>query len=137
MKQFRNTKYFATEDGDIVGPKGKRSFQTNPGGYATINLWYNGRQNFHSVHRVIKEAFHGPSELDIDHGDADKLNNALYNLEYVNDVENCKRKESSADLPYYISRDRNKYRYIRDGKIYITSPDLDKVIEFKTQYENE
>ena len=139
MKRFRDTKYFATEDGKIVGPKGVRKTQTNPGGYEVLNLWYNGRQNFHSVHRVIKEAFDGVSDLDIDHKDANKLNNALSNLDYVTDVENCKRKQSSANLPYYISTDtsRDMYRYVRDGVVLKSSVSLDKIIEFKEQYENE
>ena len=40
------------------------------------------------AHRVIMEAFHGKSELTVDHIDGNKLNNSLDNLEYVTQKEN-------------------------------------------------
>ena len=143
LRQFRDTKYFATRDGDIIGPKGKRKVQTNPDGYLTINLWYNGRDNFQSVHRFIKEAFDGVSELEIDHKDGDKTNNALSNLEYVSHEENCKRR-SNTKLPYYVqscnfTNERAAYRYVRtiNGKQVTLkqSVNLDTILKFKEQYE--
>ena len=44
-----------------------------------------------SVHRLIMEAFHGQSDLTVDHIDGNKLNNSLDNLEYVTLSENIKR----------------------------------------------
>ena len=143
LRQFRDTKYFATRGGDVVGPKGKRKTQTNKDGYSTLNLYYNGKDNWHSVHRVIKEAFDGTSELDIDHRDKNKANNALSNLEYVTHVENCKRR-SNTELPHHIAtvnytNSPLAYRYVRSiGGKQVTlkqSVSLDKILKFKEQYE--
>ena len=43
------------------------------------------------VHRLIMEAFHGKSDLTVDHIDGNKENNNLNNLEYVTQAENVKR----------------------------------------------
>lgn len=43
------------------------------------------------LHRVVKEAFHGYSDLTVDHVDGNKNNNHLGNLEYVTMTENIKR----------------------------------------------
>lgn len=44
-----------------------------------------------SVHRLIMEAFHGKSDLTVDHIYGNKINNSLDNLEYVTLSENIKR----------------------------------------------
>ncbi|ALA06967.1 HTH DNA binding protein [Lactococcus phage GE1] len=46
------------------------------------------------VHRIVMEAFNGPSELTVDHLDRNKENNHLNNLEYVTQNENNKRANS-------------------------------------------
>jgi len=40
-----------------------------------------GKNLFH--HRLVMEAFHGPSECVVDHIDHNRANNALSNLRYV------------------------------------------------------
>ena len=43
------------------------------------------------VHRLVMLAFHGKSDLTVDHIDGNKENNNLNNLEYVTQTENAKR----------------------------------------------
>lgn len=56
-------------------------------GYCKISV--NGNNML--VHRLIMEAFHGKSDLTVDHIDGNKLNNSLDNLEYVTREENLMR----------------------------------------------
>ena len=59
-------------------------------GYCLIGV--NGNNML--VHRLIMEAFHGKSDLTVDHIDGNKINNSLDNLEYVTLSENIKRAYS-------------------------------------------
>lgn len=53
-------------------------------GYATIYTSFDGAQVAVNVHRLICEAFHGPSGgLHVNHKDGDKSNNRAANLEWV------------------------------------------------------
>lgn len=49
-------------------------------GYLQVNF---GRRHFKYVHRMVAEAFLGPSRLEVNHKDCNKHNNNLNNLEYV------------------------------------------------------
>ena len=59
-------------------------------GYFLIRVNGNNRL----AHRLIMEAFHGKSDLTVDHIDGNKMNNSLDNLEYVTLSENIKRAYS-------------------------------------------
>lgn len=52
-------------------------------GYLSIGLRKQGKRRFYSVHRLIAESFIGPSELQVDHKDGDRLNNKVENLQYL------------------------------------------------------
>lgn len=58
-------------------------------GYVIIAL--DGKSEY--LHVLVKEAFSGKKKLgmEIDHIDCNKLNNSLYNLEYVSHQENMQR----------------------------------------------
>jgi len=63
----------------------KMAQQINKFGYANVSLCKNGKQKQHKVHRVIAEAFI-PNPLNkpqVNHIDGDKLNNVVWNLEWV------------------------------------------------------
>jgi len=59
-------------------------------GYATLTLCKDGKRFTRTVHRLVAEAFLGVSNLDVNHKDGNKLNNAIDNLEYITKSENTK-----------------------------------------------
>ena len=84
-------KYLVSDKGDIFKENKKYTIKkkqaTNKYGYKVTKI--NGKQE--RVHRIVMEAFHGKSDLTVDHIDGNKENNNLNNLEYVTQTENAKR----------------------------------------------
>lgn len=93
--------YAAQEDGSIVS-LARISYQnhylperilrptTTSRGYYVVTLCKNGLLKYYSLHRLIALTFLGVSNLEVNHKDGDKLNNAVCNLEYVTRLENHK-----------------------------------------------
>ncbi len=81
--------YFATEYGDIYSIKSGLPKKLKPGvngrGYLTVSP--NSKTKF--VHRLVMEAFYGPSDLQVNHIDGKVYNNSIYNLEYTTPQENA------------------------------------------------
>ena len=84
-------KYLVSDKGDVFKENKKYTIKkkqaTNKYGYKVTKI--NGKQE--RVHRIVMEAFHGESDLTVDHIDGNKENNNLNNLEYVTQAENVKR----------------------------------------------
>lgn len=57
-------------------------------GYHYVSLCKNGKRKFLKVHRLVIETFNGKSNLEVNHKDGNKSNNALNNLEYCTHKEN-------------------------------------------------
>lgn len=57
-------------------------------GYLFILLCKGGTKKQRMIHRIVMEAFYGKSQLEVNHKDGNKANNALANLEYVTHSEN-------------------------------------------------
>lgn len=57
-------------------------------GYMGVLLSKNGKRKKFTIHRLVAIAFLGPSNLQVDHIDGDKLNNNLLNLRYLNGRDN-------------------------------------------------
>ncbi len=57
-------------------------------GYQKVTLVKNGKLNYRLVHRVVMAVFNSESDLQVDHIDEDKTNNAIWNLRYVTCREN-------------------------------------------------
>lgn len=58
----------------------------NPGicaGYHKVTLVKNGILYYRLIHRIVMASFKGPSNLQVDHKDENKLNNRLDNLRYA------------------------------------------------------
>lgn len=77
-----------------------RSFKVKPSGkllrpgatsrgYMSVGLYENGKQRSMTVHRLVLEAFVGPSHLEVNHKDGDKCNNHIENLEYATSKDNA------------------------------------------------
>lgn len=62
----------------------------NPNGRERLTLCKNGKKTYHSVHKLVAEAFLGPrpSGLVVNHKDGCRRNNRAANLEYLTSAEN-------------------------------------------------
>lgn len=63
----------------------------DPGGYAFVGLWVDGKKRNFKIHRLVIETFspiEGMEKLDCNHKDEDKTNNSLENLEWLSRKEN-------------------------------------------------
>lgn len=103
VAQFRNSPYYATEDGKILNLEKK--IELNPsrtGKYYRINAAY-GLNKKILVHRMVWEAFNGPipENVDIDHIDGDQSNNSLNNLQILSHSENLKKR--NVDYSYTVN----------------------------------
>lgn len=98
---------------------GIRKMHAKSSGYVQVNLYRDGGYKHVFVHRLVATAFLGPSELDINHKDGNKLNNCAENLEYVTQRENSAHhyKQHRA-LPTGVYKAGNRYRAMmrNDGK---------------------
>ena len=80
------TDYLITEEGDVYSRKfGKlKKMKQRTERYKAINLWNNGKEKAHYVHRLVAETYiPNPDNLpEVNHKDEDKTNNNVANLEW-------------------------------------------------------
>jgi hypothetical protein len=68
----------------------------NKDGYCRINLTDdNGRKANYFVHRLVMQAYIGPSDLQVNHKDSVRTNNDIANLEYVTASQNLQHAVDS------------------------------------------
>ena len=97
MKQFRDTDYYVTENGDVYrlwklkGFK-KRKLVSHNEGYFQISISQFGINKTYLVHRIIAEVFiPNPNNLpEVNHHDGDKTNNNISNLYWCTTSQNIK-----------------------------------------------
>ncbi|WP_319418885.1 NUMOD4 motif-containing HNH endonuclease [Pleurocapsa sp. FMAR1] len=56
--------------------------------YLSVGLCKDGKRRIVKVHRLVMEAFHGRSDLSVDHINGNSLDNKLCNLRYLSSKEN-------------------------------------------------
>jgi hypothetical protein len=91
MKQFRNTQYYLTEDGNVINKKNNiKKYQISNSGYKRVCLQIDGKQTLVSIHRMIAECYipNIDNKQMVNHKDGDKLNNNYLNLEWVTRKQN-------------------------------------------------
>lgn len=83
----------------------------NWNGYMRLNLYKNGRQAKHYIHRLVANAFlNNRNKLpEVHHIDHDKTNNTLKNLEWVSSEEN-----NSYKVVHYRKLKVGKTGYVRN-----------------------
>lgn len=93
------------------GKPGRILFQgTDNRGYSQVYLYFDYKQTTFKVHRLVANAFLGEPEdgMTINHIDGDKSNNALSNLEYITNKENCWHAHRVIDGRAYVVVDGEK-----------------------------
>lgn len=90
IKNFEEL-YLACEDGRIYSTRRKKYLAPaiQNSGYCIVCLCKDGKLFMRTVHRLIADTFLGEHpELEVNHKDENKLNNALSNLEFLTHKEN-------------------------------------------------
>lgn len=82
--------YYACRNGMVYSRKSNKHLnpKRNRNGYMEVCIRVDGAYKTCRVHRLIALAYMGESELEVNHIDGVKSNNALYNLEYVTKAQN-------------------------------------------------
>lgn len=117
-------RYYVSNYGRVMSVGGKRQVnklnkktimgtQLNNNGYLFVKLFYNGKHNTFTVHKLVMTIFKGyEDKLDINHIDGDKTNNRLDNLEY------CTRKENMEHCAVNgLRKDIKKVMALLNGKV--------------------
>lgn len=103
-KQFRNSPYYITKDGQVYNTSKKIKMRLEKSGnYLRFSGAYNLKGKHFLVHRAVWEAFNGPipEGYDIDHIDGNPHNNNLNNLQAITHQENIKRR--NMDYSYVVN----------------------------------
>ena len=71
---------------------GIRKLTLSPSGYLVVNLWKDHKGSHKRVNRLVAEAFiPNPNNYDVvNHKDEDKINNHVYNLEWMTNADNLR-----------------------------------------------
>lgn len=125
-----------------------RYTRPNAHGYMSVTLFMDGKKTTHEVHRLVAEAFieKPDSKCEVDHIDADRTNNSVENLRWVDHTENMRNvmRHGHMDIKAIIRRthseeaNRNRKRALAkpvmrdDGKSYESIVDAAIDLGYKT-----
>ena len=127
MRQYLDTKYFISRDGDVLNSKTGKFLKNhdNGSGYRKVTLTTNGEQSQKYIHTLVALTYI-PLEKDkkqVNHKDGNKLNNNINNLEWVNNSENQKHAHKIG-----LKKNGNE---LWNGKF--SKEDIDKIKELKKE----
>ena len=97
-------RFEVSTDGRIRNSMNKRDYKTfvNKRGYeqVCVSLGSTDKKKVFKIHRAIAETFlpNPDNKPEVNHKDGDKLNNALYNLEWATGAENMRHASASGLL---------------------------------------
>lgn len=105
--------YYVTDKGEVFSTRRgefKAKALRSVNGYLKTTFALGREAKSISVHRLVMEAFYGPSPLQVNHRDGNKHNNNVDNLEYVTAAENTRHAINSGlrDGVAASSRERGK-----------------------------
>lgn len=119
MKEWKQIKgfehYEISNYGEVRNCEGKILKASKAGaGYSKVNLWKDGEKKQKYIHRLVAEAFVPKPEknVEVNHKDGDKNNNAVENLEW------CSRSENLMHSCYVLEKHVKKVRCIETGVVY-------------------
>ena len=92
MKQFRDTPYYVTEDGDVYRNGKKLKSFNNGEGYLFLTIYHNKTRKAFYIHRIVAECYiPNPNNLpEVNHNDGNKSNNNISNLYWCTTSQNIK-----------------------------------------------
>jgi hypothetical protein len=128
MKPIRDYEnlYSITEDGIVYSHINKKYLKPvkQHTGYATANLYKNGKMKVYTIHRLVANAFlDKPQNLNtVNHKDFNKLNNHVSNLEWCTNQYNIKHSRSTG----ICSGEKNPNSKLKETE----------VLEIRSKYKN-
>jgi len=84
MKQYKNTPYFITENGEVFRDGRKLKLNSNNAGYVSVLLSNGKIRTRKTIHRLVAETYlPNPKNLrQVNHKNGNKLDNRISNLEW-------------------------------------------------------
>lgn len=127
LKEYDN-KYSVTSNGYVYSFKGRKKEligKVSSSGYRTILISHNNKPNHLLVHRLVAICFidNPDNKRTVNHKDGNKLNNNVYNLEWMTDSENVIHARDSGmysnckitmEIAVKIRADKDKYGLIAE-----------------------
>lgn len=115
--------YLVNENGEVYSIKNKKKLKPNitKNGYATVQLFKNGKGKRVLIHRIVAQAFipNLNNYLQVNHKDEDKLNNKADNLEWCNAKYNMNYGKGAqtrhSKINYKKISEKMKVSQISDG----------------------
>ncbi len=116
MKQFRDTDYYVTENGEVYrlwksGFKKKKP-QLKDNGYLQISFYKNGVEKNYRINRLVAECYiPNPDNLpEVNHNDGNKSNNNVSNLYWCTRSQNMKHAYDNNLLKPPIFKGENNFK---------------------------
>ena len=101
--------------------------QKKRNGYMQVALCKEGRMRHHLLHRLVIEAFCGPSTMQVNHINLDKTDNRLCNLEYMTASENMRYSNTRPVESYDLDTGATVKRYAAEIDVRADGFDLGAV----------
>ena len=94
MNQYKNTRYFVTENGEVFHNEKKLKPYKQSKGYLKVDIWDNNKKIPTYVHRMVAETFipNPENHTQVNHIDGDKTNNRVENLEWCSQSQNIQHR---------------------------------------------
>lgn len=90
MIEYKNTGYYVTECGEIIGKRGWVLKPSTTSGYKEVKICENGEISYKGVHQLVAECYipNPDNKPVVNHKDGNKLNCHRDNLEWSTYLEN-------------------------------------------------
>ena len=123
MKQFRDTPYYVTENGEVYRSSRKLKPQDNGFGYLQVKVYHNKKYQMCRLNRMVAECYiPNPNNLpEVNHHDGNKLNNNILNLYWCTPSQNIKHAYRIGLMKTKLTEEQVKWikqNYIPQNKIY-------------------